>query len=272
MTVLTRRDLRRLMLLARRDRTLVRAWHGTEPRYEICDSEGPFANRSDCERDEAATRIGEGWVREAEQREWIERIDGDRWALTKRGRATLKAGKALLEATASTGNVRKARPEAPGGASDDLAERAGTVLGWLRKRVNQKGEPLISEAEVAAGARFRSDFFRANSLPQTTARLSLEAEVRSPSAGADNGLADRMDRLVQARERVMRALAAVGPELGEILIDTCCHERGLTSIESARGWPQRSAKVVLTIALRQLAEHYGYATRHGGDGQGHPRA
>jgi hypothetical protein len=64
-------------------------------------------------------------------------------------------------------------------------------------------------------------------------------------------------RPVAARERVYRALEAVGSELGGILLDVCCFETGLETAEQAAGWPQRAAKVVLQLALTSLARHYG---------------
>ncbi len=127
---------------------------------------------------------------------------------------------------------------------------------------------MISEVEFNAGEKLRADFFFAAMTPQVTSNWQrfLSADSRKTSFGVAG--ADLADGIIAARERVRLALKAVGPELSGILIDVCCHLLRLEVAEKSGGWPQRSGKVVLQIALRHLARHYGMSEPAGG---GEPR-
>ncbi|MFG1464281.1 DUF6456 domain-containing protein [Xanthobacter sp. DSM 24535] len=133
----------------------------------------------------------------------------------------------------------------------DLAE---SPLGWLASRKGKDGRPLIDPAQVLAGERLRADFTRAQLTPRVTTDWT---GLGGGSGGA--GPCDFSDAVLAAKGRVARAVAAVGPELSGVLLDVCCFLKGLESVESERGWPLRTGKVVLSLALHRLAAHYGIA-------------
>jgi hypothetical protein len=132
-------------------------------------------------------------------------------------------------------------------------------IAWLRRRKDRNGEAMISQIQFDAGERLRADFYFAHMTPRTTTNWSsLSPMQRGRRYGAAQRTgADMLDNAAAAAERVRRALAAVGPELSGVLIDVCCHLKGLEEAERAAGWPQRSAKIVLQLALTRLARHYG---------------
>jgi hypothetical protein len=132
-------------------------------------------------------------------------------------------------------------------------------LAWLRRRRQRDGSPLVDDAQFAAGERLRRDFTFGQLMPSTTTNWSAFGEPRRPGGPGRGGAADLGEAASAARERVSRALGAVGPELADVLVDVCCFLKGLGDLERSRDWPARSGKLVLTIALTALARHYGLA-------------
>jgi hypothetical protein len=126
---------------------------------------------------------------------------------------------------------------------------------------------LVGDAAFAAGERLRRDFTFGQLTPRVT--TNWESPMARGRAAGGNGPADLSDNALAARQRLHRALEAVGPELRGVLLDVCCFLKGIEEVERERGWPARSAKVVLGLALERLARHYGYAdqaigaARHG---------
>lgn len=130
-------------------------------------------------------------------------------------------------------------------------------LAWLVRRKDKDGRPMLSEVEFNAGEKLRADFWFAEMSPRVTANWSLLLTGGGGRRGAPDHGPDVRDAVAAAQDRVRRALVAVGPDLAGVLIDVCCHLKGLEASEKGRGWPQRSGKILLQVALRQLARHYG---------------
>jgi len=145
---------------------------------------------------------------------------------------------------------------------------AESPVGWLFNRRDSHGNPLISEAQFRAGERLREDFWFAQMTPSVTQSWSATAANGAGRRAAPGAGVDLADNVVAAGERVRRALSAVGPELAGVLIDVCCHLKGLEAVERGAGWPQRSGKIVLGLALDVLARHYGFTA----SAQAGPRA
>jgi hypothetical protein len=140
------------------------------------------------------------------------------------------------------------------GVVDAIVNTAESPLAWLARRKGRDGRSLVDAAGLEAGERLRRDLTFAAMLPRVTA--NWEASGSDP---AYHGLT-YSDRVVAARQRVASALDAVGPEFSGLLMDVCGFLKGLETVEAERGWPVRSAKVILALALQRLARHYGYAS------------
>jgi hypothetical protein len=141
------------------------------------------------------------------------------------------------------------------GARPTLVNESESPLAWLARRKNRDGRSFLDSAQLEAGERFRRDIEQAQLLQRVTA--NWEASINAARRGADFSAISEV--AIDARQRLVRAFDAVGPEMAGLLTDVCGYLKGLEIVESERGWPARSAKVVLRIALDRLARHYGLA-------------
>ena len=198
---------------------------------------------------------------------WVARVDGPEPS----DGATVEDGTALFRLTArGRDHVRRelsaGSPPHAAGTAHARAEPARRQLkpeinvsespvGWLASRRDKNGVAIISAEQLAAAERLRADFWFAGMSPRVTTNWA--AAAMGGAGSCRNTAADMSDNMVAAATRVRHAVAAVGPELAAILIDVCCHLHGLEAMERKAGWPLRSAKVVLQLALTRLARHYG---------------
>ena len=148
-------------------------------------------------------------------------------------------------------SVTAARSET---AQKQLRNQSESPLEWLYKRRGKNGKSFISKDQFDAGERLRRDFTFAQLEPRVTSSWNPLARI-GPSAFTDG--AEISDRVIVAKQRFYQALDRVGPGLGDILLEVCCHLTGLAEAERKLDWPARSGKIVLAIALDQLARHYG---------------
>ena len=78
--------------------------------------------------------------------------------------------------------------------------------------------------------------------------------VRSKTTGEQDLTAS--ERAISAKARFDGALAEAGKGLADVLWHVVCANEALAEAERALGWPARSGKLVLRLALERVADFY----------------
>ena len=156
-------------------------------------------------------------------------------------------GKRLLEERAFDHDVvgRKARAGARRSVTVNGAE---SPLGWLYSRGH------VSERQFVAGERLRLDYERAQLAPRVT--MAWDAAPMASGRGGAAAAPEAPAGQVDAKLRFDAAIAAAGTGLADILWRIVCGGEGMRDAETALGWPARSGKLVLTLALDRVADYY----------------
>jgi hypothetical protein len=130
-------------------------------------------------------------------------------------------------------------------ATVNLAESS---LTWLASRGR------ISDRQLVAGETLRADWERAGLGPRTTMRW--DTAPRAIRGGSAPQTLDPSTSQLDAKRRFDAAIAHVGTGLADVLWRVVCANEGLADAERALGWPARSGKLVLGLALDRLADFY----------------
>lgn len=209
-------------------------------------------------------------------RDWVRCIGKSelsaKYAVTEAGRATLERFKPASRPVAGFAEApsafaaqhqlagqRRITNPATGEIETIQVNLGESPLGWLSRRRDANGDPLLSPEEVEAGERLREDYELAQIGPKvgqdwrrflTPAVSGSAGPGRTPSEGP-----------MFARDRVARALDCLGPGLSDAAVRICCFLEGLEATERRMGWSARSGKVVLKLALQRLVDHYGLSQK-----------
>jgi len=189
------------------------------------------------------------------------------WVISPLGRARLRrtaANDSPFRSQHQDLDIGEIKSET-GGTVMVRVNHAESPLSWLFRHKDRQGKTLISLDQFTAGERLRRDFTLANLDPRVTALWGMP--VNHAGRSGNGGAANMNDAMIGAKDRVWKALQAVGPDLGSVLLQVCCHLNGLAEAEKQLGWPVRSGKVVLGIALSLLAVHYGIRPEQAAEAQ-----
>jgi len=193
-------------------------------------------------------------------KDWLVEKTTGHWHISAQGEAWLRRRMAI-------GDPYRAQHQITGTKNIEIAPNAmrkltvnltESPLGWLRHRKSADGKSLLSQEQYEAGERLRSDFEKAQMSPRITSDITAPMTSSSGKRAADGGSAVAMrDAAIAAKQRFFKALDIVGTDLCDVLIEVCCHLKGMDEAEKHLHLPQRSGKIVLQIALTRLAQHYG---------------
>lgn len=122
-------------------------------------------------------------------------------------------------------------------------------IAWLYSRGH------LEDRLFAAGEALRSDYEKAQLSANVTMRWDPVQAKIGKGGGPDHGLSPT-EKQVAAKQRFDGAVQAAGKGLDDILWRVVCAGEGLPEAEKILGWPARSGKLVLKIALERVADYY----------------
>lgn len=154
----------------------------------------------------------------------------------------------LAERPAPRDGAERGKRSGRAAARSVTVNLAESPLGWLHSRGH------VSERQFAAGEQLRLDWERSGLPPRVTMCWDSPPPDRNPRGSAEPAAGTNAQ--LAARRRFDSAVKALGPGLRDIAWRVLCAGEGMREAEGALGWPARAGKLVLTMALDRLADHY----------------
>jgi hypothetical protein len=125
---------------------------------------------------------------------------------------------------------------------------AESPLSWLHARGH------LTDRQYLAGEKLREAYEAASLGPRVTMRWEDTPVARGRRGGS--APSNATDRMISAKERFDAAIDMLGSDLADIAWRVICAGEGVSAAEKVMGWPSRSGKLVLGIALNRLANYY----------------
>lgn len=114
--------------------------------------------------------------------------------------------------------------------------------------------PFLAAHHGLAASRLMQTFERA----RLAQRVTMSYDPARIGGGSGRPVQGELaDSAADARRRLADLAQRLPRDCWSVLFDVCGLDRGLQEIETAHGWPRRGAKLVLRVALEQLAAIYG---------------
>lgn len=125
------------------------------------------------------------------------------------------------------------------------------ALARLARLKTEAGAPFFDARELSAAAALRAAFERGQI--GLVAGIDWRAPPRGSGPRGPGAVEARAAQGAEARVVVERALCGLATPLAQLVRAVCLEDQGLEQVERRRGWPARSGKVALKLALAQLA-------------------
>lgn len=174
-------------------------------------------------------------------------LSGDSCRAAPPARAWLRRQMIDEDAFAAQHRIDVRRPD---GTRLNLAE---SPLARLASSVDGE-KAFLDSHQVEAGERVRRLAERAQLQQRVTMSYS---STRTAGSEGQAQAAEISDMAADARRALAELHRVLPADCAGVVLDVCGLLKGLQLVESERGWPRRSAKLVLRIGLEQLAQHYG---------------